>query len=124
MLALLLPAMLPLLTKVFEAAIPDPNGREKAMGDLLQRLGSSDLAQVNINKAEAANPNVFDSGWRPVIGWVFGCALAYQYLATPLITYVGFLIGHPVPTMPNWTSNYGSCCSACSVSRACVPMKS
>lgn len=100
MLAVLLPALLPLLTKVFEAAIPDPNAREKAMGDLLQRLASSDLAQMDVNKAEAANPNVFVSGWRPFIGWVCGCALAYQYLAVPLITYVGFLIGHPVPAMP------------------------
>jgi hypothetical protein len=65
MLAVLLPALLPLLTKVFEAAIPDPNAREKAMGDLLQRLASSDLAQIDVNKAETANPNVFVSGWRP-----------------------------------------------------------
>ena len=33
------------------------------------------LAQIDVNKAEAQNSNLFVSGWRPGIGWVCGFAL-------------------------------------------------
>jgi len=42
-------------------------------------------AQTEINKAEASNPSVFVSGWRPAIGWVCALAMGYQYLARPLM---------------------------------------
>ena len=31
----------------------------------------------------------FTRGWRPFIGWVCGCGLAYQFLLRPLL--IGFL---------------------------------
>ena len=45
--------------------------------------------QIDTNKVEAANPNVFVSGWRPYIGWICGTGLGYQFLVYPiLIAYV------------------------------------
>ena len=29
----------------------------------------------------------FISGWRPILGWVCALALAYQYIAKPLLTW-------------------------------------
>lgn len=43
--------------------------------------------QLEINKAEASNPNVFVSGWRPFIGWVCGSALGYTYIGYPLLLW-------------------------------------
>lgn len=43
--------------------------------------------QQSINAAEAAHPSVFVAGWRPAIGWVGVAALAYQFLAYPLLTW-------------------------------------
>ena len=40
--------------------------------------------QLDTNKAEAASPSAFTSGWRPAIGWVCALALACQYIARPL----------------------------------------
>ena len=34
------------------------------------------LAQIEVNKTEAASRNPFVAGWRPFIGWTCGIALA------------------------------------------------
>lgn len=46
------------------------------------------LGQLEINKAEAANPNVFVSGWRPAVGWVCVFALAYNMILIRFIDYM------------------------------------
>jgi hypothetical protein len=55
---------------------------------------ATDLAQVDINKIEAENPNVFVSGWRPAVGWVGVLGLAYQFIGYPLMQWMwSFLQG-------------------------------
>ena len=44
--------------------------------------------QIDTNKEEAKNPNVFVSGWRPFIGWVCGVSLGYTYIGYPLLLWV------------------------------------
>ena len=36
--------------------------------------------QLEINKVEAASPNLFIAGWRPFIGWCCGGIFAYNYI--------------------------------------------
>lgn len=52
--------------------------------------------QLNVNAAEAANTNLFVSGWRPFIGWVCGLGLATQFMVNPLVTWIAALAGKPV----------------------------
>ena len=40
--------------------------------------------QIDINKAEAASPNLFVSGWRPFIGWTCGSACAWNWIGLPI----------------------------------------
>lgn len=62
-------------------------------------------AQSDVDKVEAANANVFVSGWRPAIGWVCGAALASQYIVRPILQW-GFTIAHqPLPTLPGIDDN-------------------
>ena len=61
--------------------------------------------QLDVNKAEAANPSRFTSGWRPFIGWVCGAALACQYIARPLLAWGGIVTGHPLPELPGIDDN-------------------
>ena len=61
--------------------------------------------QLEINKVEAANANIFVSGWRPAIGWVCALALLYQYLVRPLAVAIFAAVGHPLPTMPGLDEN-------------------
>jgi hypothetical protein len=37
-------------------------------------------AQTQVNKVEAANPNLFVSGWRPAAGWVCTLAMLVYYI--------------------------------------------
>jgi hypothetical protein len=46
-----------------------------------------DLAQIEVNKVEAASSSVFTSGWRPSIGWVGAAAMAYQFLLYPMLVW-------------------------------------
>ena len=53
-----------------------------------QRIGqATDLAQTEVNKVEAASASLFVAGWRPAIGWIGGAAMAYQFLAYPLLQW-------------------------------------
>jgi hypothetical protein len=49
---------------------------------------AGDLAQIEVNKVEAASGSLFVAGWRPAIGWVGVAAMAYQFLAYPLLQWV------------------------------------
>ena len=43
--------------------------------------------QLAINRAEAEHKSIFVAGWRPFIGWVGGCALAYKFIFYSLICW-------------------------------------
>jgi hypothetical protein len=88
LIAALLGAMGPVLDKL----IPDQNARNAFSLQLLSALQAADLSQLKINEAEAGNPNLFVSGWRPFIGWICGGALFYQYIFLPLGVYVASFI--------------------------------
>lgn len=63
----------------------------------------TDLAQIDVNKVEAAHASVFVAGWRPGIGWVGVGALGYQFLLYPLLTWAWALAqatGHLPAGMP------------------------
>jgi len=75
--------------KLIDRLWPDQTQRDAARLELLKLQQSGELVQISgqleINKAEAANPNLFVSGWRPGVGWVCVAGLAYQFLAYPIM---------------------------------------
>lgn len=88
--------------------IPDPAQKAQAQLALLQlqqndqfkeidaQLAQS-AQQTDTNKVEAANVNIFVSGWRPFVGWVCGCGFGYQFLFSPLLGYVSAIFHGPIP---------------------------
>lgn len=86
--------------KVLDKFVPDPEARAKAEADLRNSLQAWDKAQTDINAVEAANPNLFVSGWRPFIGWTCGLALAYQFVLSPIFVWAGLCAGFHPPTPP------------------------
>lgn len=44
------------------------------------------IAQLQVNLAEASNPSLFVSGWRPFIGWTCGAAMAFNYVVLPILS--------------------------------------
>lgn len=47
-----------------------------------------ELAQLEINKVEAAHKKVFVAGWRPFIGWVCGVAMAWHHIIHGMCVFV------------------------------------
>lgn len=107
--------MLDLVTlglNLIDKIIPDPQAKQAAQLQLLQLQQSGDLAQLNadttlatgqdqVNLAEANSNNIFESGWRPFIGWVCGSGLAYQFIVSPLLSWGSSLAGYHIimPTL-------------------------
>jgi hypothetical protein len=60
------------------------------------------IAQIEVNKVEAASSSLFKSGWRPAIGWVCGTAFAYHFVLQPLLIFVMTYAGHPIPPLPEF----------------------
>ena len=60
------------------------------------------IAQIEVNKVEAASNSIFKSGWRPFIGWVCGFAFAYHFVIQPLLVFILIYVGHPVPELPEF----------------------
>lgn len=46
-----------------------------------------DIAQIDVNKAEATHSSIFVAGWRPAIGWIGAAAMAYQFLLYPMLLW-------------------------------------
>lgn len=84
--------------------IPDPNLRKKleaeAEQNLLAALTSVVMAQLEVNKVEAAHKSVFVAGWRPFIGWVCGTALAYNFVVRPIGMSIAFYAGVDLSAAP------------------------
>jgi hypothetical protein len=86
--------------KVLDKFVPDPEAKAKAESELRSSLQAWDKAQTDVNAVEAANSNVFVSGWRPFIGWTCGLALAYQYVLAPLVMWVALTFGMHLAAPP------------------------
>ena len=64
---------------------------------------ATDLAQVEVNKIEAASSNLFVSGWRPAVGWVGVAGLAYQFLGYPFMQWA-WAFGQGIDLIPQGLS--------------------
>jgi len=68
---------------------------------ILTRLAQQpNLAQIELNKIEAAHRTIFVAGWRPFIGWVCGFALAYVFVLRDLIAWAIVVSGATIPAPP------------------------
>ena len=101
--AALLPSLLPVVGDVLDRFFPNKEEKERAEREiaakLTEHLAKIDLAQLEVNKAEAASRNIFVAGWRPFVGWTCGMALAYTYVVQPILVFglahYGYLVDLP-----------------------------
>ena len=89
----LLPSLLPAVTDVIGRFLPEDKEKRAAAEreiekQLATHLAKIDLAQLEINKQEAAHRNIFVAGWRPFIGWSCGIAMCYAYIIQPITIFV------------------------------------
>ena len=59
------------VTKILDKLVADKDLKTKLQHELETAIYSANLAQIEVNKTEAAHKSVFVSGWRPFVGWTF-----------------------------------------------------
>lgn len=103
--------IIPAVTTILDKVLPDAQAAADAKfklielaqtGELAQMQAIKDLnlAQIDVNKAEAASADPYTSRWRPTVGYILCAALAFQYVINPLIIW-GAAIWAPGVTPPN-----------------------
>ena len=94
------------VTGLLDKFIPDADEKARIAHELAtmgekhaQQLA---LAQIEVNKAEAASGSIFKGGWSPAVGWVCASAFAYHFVLQPILLFVVALTGTELPTLPEF----------------------
>lgn len=105
------PALIPLIGDLIGRLFPDPEKAAEAKMKLLEmqqngQLAELDadlklaLAQLEVNKVEAASSSLLVSGGRPFILWGCGLAMLYVSLLEPLMRFVAVVAFHYTGAFP------------------------
>jgi hypothetical protein len=96
-------------TNLLDKFIEDKDQKAKLAHELAtmadKMAHEQNLAQIAVNKEEAASGSIFKGGWRPFIGWVCGIAFFYHFVLNPIILFVIAIIGIEIPELPNFNMN-------------------
>ena len=81
------------VANILDKFVADKDLKAKLQHELETAIHSANLAQLEVNKAEAAHKSGFVAGWRPFVGWVCGVALSYHFILAPLLQFSFALAG-------------------------------
>lgn len=91
--------------RVLDRILPDKAAADKAKAELALELQREDvqlaLAQIDVNKVEAASSDKFTSRARPFILYVCGVAFAYHFVLQPLLAFCIVNMGYQL-TLPDF----------------------
>lgn len=75
---------------------------EQLNAQLQLELAKNELLtkQIDVNAAEAANPNRKWISWRELVGYVCALSVAYTYLLQPFLVFGFAAAGHPIKDLP------------------------
>lgn len=88
------------LDKFFPDADTELKGKLAEAASQINNDYQLQLAQLDINKAEASSSSLFVSGWRPAIGWICGFSLCYAAILEPIARFTASVIFAYVGTFP------------------------
>lgn len=80
------------LDKFFPDADTELKGKLAEAASEINNSYQLQLAQLEINKVEAASTSLFVAGWRPAIGWVCGVSLLYAALVEPIARFIATVL--------------------------------
>jgi len=80
-------ALIKPVARILDKFIVDKDLKEKLEHEIKLEIQKANIAQIEVNKAEALHRTVFVAGWRPFIGWTCGLALAYHFILQPIIVF-------------------------------------
>ena len=89
------------VSEILDKFVVDKDLKLKLQHELNQELHKANIAQLEVNKVEAAHRNVFVAGWRPFTGWVCASALAYHFIVEPIVVF-GLALYNVQLTLPQF----------------------
>jgi len=92
------------LADILDKFVSDKDLKTKLNHELELELHRANIAQLEINKVEAAHKSVFVSGWRPACAWMCTAALGYHFILQPIIVFLFALSGETIP-LPEFDMN-------------------
>ena len=102
----MLSALIGPVTGLLDKFIPDADEKAKLAHEIAtlatKQAHEISLAQIEVNKAEAASGSVFKGGWRPFIGWTCGVAFAYHFVIQPVLLFIVAVLGITIPDLPTF----------------------
>ena len=91
---------------ILDKVIPDSDMKAKLAHEIATMSDTHAqqalLAQLEINKAEAASGSLFKGGWRPAVGWICAIAFGYHFVLQPLLVFVLTASGEDLPDLPEF----------------------
>jgi len=112
---LLIAPLIDIIKNVLGKVLPDPQAQAAAQAHALELIATGTfeqrseqalaVAQIEVNKADSAGQSALQRNGRPFILWVCGFAMAWDTIARPMISYAAAWVGHPVPNLPNMSSD-------------------
>ena len=92
------------VTSIIDKIVPDKDQAAKLAHEIAtmsERMANEQmLAQLEVNKAEAASGSLFKGGWRPAIGWICGLALFWSFILQPFLVFFLLVFGVDLPPLP------------------------
>ena len=106
MIGSLVSALVGPITGLLDKFIPDADTKAKLAHEIAtmsaRQAHESAMAQIEVNKVEAASRSTFVAGWRPSVGWCCSLALFWHFVLAPLVTFGAAWSGYPVPPLPTF----------------------
>lgn len=88
------------VTGLLDKFIQDKDEKAKLAHDIAtmasKQAHEQVLAQLEVNKAEAASNSMFVAGWRPAVGWICALGMFSNFLLFPLVNFLSNISGHDV----------------------------
>jgi len=84
---------------VLDKFVEDKNLRAKLNHELKTQVQQANLAQIDVNKAQASHPSIFVAGARPAIMWICAFGLGWQFVFQPVCSWA-MAIWSPELAMP------------------------
>ena len=92
------------VTSIIDKIVPDKDQAAKfahEIATMSEKMANEQvLAQLEVNKAEAASGSLFKGGWRPAIGWICGLALFWSFILQPFLVFFLLVFGVDLPPLP------------------------
>lgn len=102
----MLEALIAPVTGLLDKFIPDAGEKARLAHEIAtmaeRQAHEIALAQIEVNKADAASGSLFKGGWRPFIGWVCGVAFAYHFIVQPFLVFLIAVFGVSLPALPSF----------------------